>query len=84
VSLAGTIELGICVHVSIVRTRILLRNPRDSALEPVVVDAVVETGSMHLCIPEHVALQPGLETLEEREVAIADGGRRVCRYVGPV
>jgi clan AA aspartic protease len=83
-SLAGRVECGISVDMGIVRTRILLRNPRLSALEPVAVDAMVDTGSMHLCIPEHVAVQLRLETLEEREVTIADGGRRICRYVGPV
>jgi clan AA aspartic protease len=70
--------------MDIVRTRIQLGNPRERALAPVPVDAMVDTGSMHLCIPEHVAVQLRLETLEEREVTIADGGRRLCRYVGPV
>lgn len=83
-SLAGAVERAISVDMGIVRTRIVMRNPRESALASIEVEAMVDTGSNHLCIPEHVAVQLRLETLEEREVTIADGGRRVCRYVGPV
>jgi clan AA aspartic protease len=83
-SLAGAVEQAISMDMGIVRTRIVLKNPRERALATIAAEAMVDTGSMHLCIPEHVAVQLKLETLEEREVTIADGGRRVCRYVGPV
>ncbi|HTF02722.1 MAG TPA: clan AA aspartic protease, partial [Bacteroidia bacterium] len=39
---------------------------------------------LHLCIPQHVALQLQLNELEKREVTIADGSRQLCSYVGPV
>jgi len=37
-----------------------------------------------LCIPEHIALQLGLETESEREVTLADGRNLKVPYVGPV
>ena len=41
-------------------------------------------GVLHLCISEHVAVQLGLETLEQREVVTASGHKQTCPYVGPV
>lgn len=70
--------------MGLVRAQIVLRNPRDSRLKPFDADALVDTGSLHLCIPEHVALQLRLEELEKREVTTADGARRLCSYVGPL
>ncbi len=46
--------------------------------------ALVDTGALHLCIPQHIALQLNLKQLEEREVIIADGSRKMVPYVGPV
>jgi clan AA aspartic protease len=70
--------------MGLVYTSITLRNPRETELRPIEVQALVDTDSMHLCIPEHIAIQLNLETASEREVTLADGGKRVCRYVGPV
>lgn len=70
--------------MGLVRTRISLKNPRDPALEAVEVTALVDTGALHLCIPEHVAIQLNLDQLYEREVTTADGSKRLCAYVGPV
>jgi len=39
---------------------------------------------VHLCIPEHLAIQLDLQVLEQREVIWADGGRCKVSYVGPV
>jgi clan AA aspartic protease len=39
---------------------------------------------VHLCIPEHVAIQLGFRELEQREVTLADGSKRLVPYVGPV
>ena len=63
---------------------ITLENPRELDLKPVPVSALVDTGSMYLCIPEHIANQLKLERLYEREVTVADGSHRVCPYVGPI
>jgi hypothetical protein len=48
------------------------------------VEALADTGSVFLCIPEHVRLQLDLQVLEHREVTLVDGSRRSCPYVGPV
>lgn len=48
------------------------------------VDSLVDTGALLLCIPEHVALQLGLEELEKREVTTADGVTHLASYVGPI
>lgn len=61
-----------------------LSNPRDGALAPLQVKALVDTGAVTLCIPQHVAVQLNLSELERREVTTADGTRRAVPYVGPV
>ncbi len=48
------------------------------------VKALANTGALHLCIPEHIAIQLELEKLYKREVTTADAGRHLCPYVGPV
>jgi clan AA aspartic protease len=53
-------------------------------LAPLEVKALADAGALHLCIPEHVALQLELAELEKREVTTADGRRLLCAYVGPV
>jgi len=71
-------------RVGLIRTAIGLCNPRERELAPIQVTALVDTGALHLCIPEHVAIQLRLERLEDREVTTADGVRRTCPYVGPI
>lgn len=61
-----------------------LSNPREPSLAPIDVPALADTGSVFLCIPEHVRLQLELEVLEEREVKLADGSRRTYPYAGPI
>jgi clan AA aspartic protease len=62
---------------------ILLRNARDPSLE-LQTDALADTGSLHLCIPQQVCDRLQLEKLADREVLMADGSRKVVAYVGPV
>jgi clan AA aspartic protease len=64
--------------------RITLANPRRPELVPVEVDALADTGAVHLCIPEHIAIQLALDEFDRREVVIADGSRRTVPYVGPL
>ena len=45
---------------------------------------MADTGAVHLCIPEHLAIQLQVEPLEQREVVLADGRRRTVAYVGPI
>ena len=61
-----------------------LSNPRQSTLAPVKVKALVDTGALMLCIPEHVALQLSLETESMRAVSVADGRDVNVPYVGPL
>ena len=70
--------------MGLVYANISLRNPRETELSPIEVQALVDTGSMHLCIPEHVSIQLKLEAVYEREVTVADGSKKVCPYVGPI
>ncbi len=67
-----------------VHARIRLGNPREQSLEAINVNALVDTGSLMLCIPEHVKVQLNLEEAEKREVTTADGKRHLVSYVGPV
>ena len=64
--------------------RVKLANARRPDLEPVDVDALADTGAVHLCIPEHGAIQLELDEFDRREVSLADGSRRVLPYVGPL
>ena len=68
----------------IIRTELTLRNPTRPAHESIAINALVDTGAVHLCIPEHLAIQLGLAELEKREVTLANGHRIAVPYVGPV
>lgn len=70
--------------MGMIHAEIELANPTQPRLNPLVVDALVDTGAMTICIPEHVALQLRLEEIETREVTTADEKRHVVPYVGPV
>ena len=61
-----------------------LSNPKRSDLGPVEAEALVDTGSVYLVIPEHVRVQLALEELMTKEVTLADGSRRSIPYVGPI
>lgn len=70
--------------MGIVRTKLVLANPVKPSLSPIEVAALVDTGAMHLCVPEHIAIQLELNEHEKREVTLADGSKRLIPYVGPV
>jgi clan AA aspartic protease len=61
-----------------------LSNPRKPELNPLIVQALVDTGAMTICIPEHVAIQLELNEIEKREVTTADERSHVVPYVGPI
>ncbi|MBU0694317.1 MAG: clan AA aspartic protease [Candidatus Omnitrophica bacterium] len=63
---------------------IFLANPREQKLKPIKVNALVDTGAMTLCIPDHISVQLKLKELEKREVKTADGKSHVVPYVGPI
>lgn len=70
--------------MGLTNTKILLRNPRLPELESVEIDALADTGAVHMCIPSHVQLQLQLEETDKKEVTLADGSRKLVPYVGPI
>ena len=70
--------------MGLTNTKISLRNPRLPELESVEIDALADTGAVHMCIPSHVQLQLQLEETDKKEVALADGSRKLVPYVGPI
>ena len=61
-----------------------LSNPAKEELLPIAANALVDTGSLFLCVPEHIAVQLQLKEYEKREVTIADGSKKLVPYVGPI
>src|ERR1700733_150335 len=70
--------------MGLVMAKIRLSNPRYPDQQSVEVEALADTGSVHMCIPQHVALQLRLEQSDQKEVTIADGSRHVVPYMGPI
>ena len=68
--------------MGLVYADIELLNPKEQALKPMSVKALVDTGAITLCIPQHIVFQLKLETLEQREVTTADGQKNLVPYVG--
>ena len=67
-----------------VHAEIKLKNPRLPNLKTITVKAMVDTGALTLCIPDHIALQLKLEINSQREVTTADGRKQMVPYVGPI
>ncbi|MDA0887488.1 MAG: clan AA aspartic protease [Cyanobacteria bacterium] len=70
--------------MGLIRGTVSISNPTKPELAGLEVSALADSGAVHLCIPEHLALQLSLGELERREVVLADGHRRTVPYVGPV
>lgn len=70
--------------MGLVNAKILLRNPREQGLKPLEVNTLVDSGAVHLCIPQHVAIQLKLEESDKKEVTLADGTKKLVPYVGPI
>lgn len=70
--------------MSLVFANISLSNPRETDLEPIEENALVDSGAITLIIPEHIRLQLKYKELEKREVKTADGKNHLVPYVGPV
>ncbi|MGQ9627333.1 MAG: clan AA aspartic protease [Anaerolineae bacterium] len=70
--------------MGLANAKLILKNPRKPELEPVEIDALSDTGAMHLCIPAHIQIQLGLEEIDKKEMILADGSRRLVPYVGPI
>ena len=70
--------------MGLIYTQINLSNPSRNDLSPLDLKALVDFGSMFLCVPAHVALQFKLRELHTREVTFANNFKQLCLYVGPV
>ena len=70
--------------MGLVTARLTLKNPRQPELRPVETTALADSGAVHLCIPAHVQIQLGLEEISQKEVTLADGGKKLVPYVGPI
>jgi clan AA aspartic protease len=70
--------------MGLVNAKILLKNPRIPTLEAISVDALADTGAVHLCIPEHIMIQLKLDELDKKEVMLADGSKKLVPYAGPI
>ena len=70
--------------MGLINVQMSLANPKRPDVQPVQADALVDTGSIYLVIPEHVQLQLQLEKQGTKEVTLADGSRRLIPYVGPI
>lgn len=70
--------------MGLVNGKLILRNPRLPDLDAVDVEALVDSGATHLCIPQHIQLQLQLDEIDSKEVTLADGSKRLVPYVGPI
>ena len=70
--------------MGIVNATIQISNPRDPDVKALEAVALVDTGAVTLCIPEHVSVHLKLTAIEQREVTTADGKPHLVPYVGPV
>ncbi len=70
--------------MGLVNAKIKLQNPRLPNLDSVEVMALADSGALHLCIPEHVQIQLQLQPIDNKEVTLADGSKKLVPYVGPV
>ena len=70
--------------MGLVNGKVLLKNPRLPELAPVDVVALADSSAVHLCVPAHVQIQLRLEAIDNKEVTLADGSKKLVPYVGPI
>lgn len=71
-------------NVGLVHAEIKLDNPKQSSGAAVSTQALVDTGALHLCIPEALSRQLDLAAERVRRVTFDDGRSVEVPYVGPV
>lgn len=70
--------------MGLVHAEIEISNVRNGDLSPIVVASLVDTGALHLCIPEHVAIQLGLDLQgDKREVTLPAAKESCARMLDP-
>lgn len=70
--------------MGLTNAKIQMRNPRLPELGAMEMEALADTGAVHVCIPAHVQMQLKLDTVDKKEVTLADGSRKLVPYVGPI
>ena len=70
--------------MGLTNAKIQLRNPRLPELEAVEMDALADTGAIHMCIPRDIQTRLRLDEADAKEVTLADGSRTLVPYVGPI
>jgi clan AA aspartic protease len=70
--------------MGLITTMLTLANPRRPGIAPVRVEALADTGSVYLILPEAVRRELDLEIDADRTVTLADGSKRSVPYAGPV
>ena len=73
--------------MGLITATIELDNPTCLVRQALIVNCLVDTGALHLCLPEHVAVQLGFDPAfptQTKEITTADGSKHLCPYVGPV
>lgn len=58
--------------MGLIRGPFTLANPTRPDLAALEVSALADSGAVHLCIPEHLAIQLSLAELERREVVLGN------------
>ncbi len=70
--------------MGLTNAKIQLKNPKNPKLKAVIIDALADTGEVHLCIPEHIQVQLKLDEIDKKKVTLADGSKKMVPYVGPI
>jgi clan AA aspartic protease len=70
--------------MGLVTAEIVLMNPRDKKIKPIKGTALVDSGAVHLIIPEHIKIQLKLEEIDKKEITLSDGSKKLVPYVGPI
>ncbi len=70
--------------MGLIYAMLAVSNPKRADIQAAQVEALADTGSVYLVIPDHIRMQLQLEELEKRQVTLADGSNRLVPYVGPV
>jgi clan AA aspartic protease len=70
--------------MGLVYADIILKNPGQASIAAMPVQTLVDTGAVHLCIPQHLQIQLELVEIDLKEVTLADGEKKLVPYVGPI
>ena len=70
--------------MGLLHTEIKLDNPEEAPGNTVSTQALADTGTLHLCIPEALSRQLNLAAERVRRVTFADGRSAEVPYVGPL